>query len=103
MSVLNREQLSNTIRNFLGDNVSESAVKLTEDVMDTFDDLNNKVNSNEEMVPKSELDRTNEEWAKKYRDRFFDPLTVENKNDKEKDDEPEKPKKLTYENLFKME
>lgn len=102
MSILNREQLSNSLKTFLGDNVSDEAIKLTEDVLDTFDDLNGKAYNPDEFVPKKELDRTNEEWAKKYRDRFFEPTpSLDKKDEKEKEKENNKP--LTFENLFKTE
>ena len=102
MSILNREEFTQAVRNFVGENTDENAVSFVENMMDTYTDLESKQFNAEEFVPKSELDRTNQEWAKKDRDRFFEPENLDKDDEKKKKKTPEK-KELTFENLFKKE
>lgn len=98
MPRLNREDFMNAVNNLLGDRTDEETLNLVGDITDTYNEL--EVNSNEDMIPRSELDRANKEWAEKYKQRFFSPPDVENK-DKDNEQEQDKEKKaLTYENLF---
>lgn len=73
MGVLSREELMNLIRSHVGDDNSETAIAFLENVTDTFEDLEQRATLAEDTVPKSELDKANETWAKKYKDRFFNP------------------------------
>lgn len=98
MGVLNRDNFMNAVNNLLGDRTDEEALNLVGDITDTFNDM--EKNAGEDMIPRSELDRANKEWAEKYKQRFFDPPSVDNKDkDKEQENKNEN-KKLTYDNLF---
>lgn len=102
MAELNREDFMSAVNNLLGDRTDEETLNLVGDITDTFNGMESRATQNEDMVPRSELDRANKEWADKYKQRFFGPPIVE--KDKDKDQEKEdKPKKLTYDNLFKIE
>ena len=97
---LNREQLTTALQNIVGDDTSQTSIEFVENIMDTFDTLTQRATLNEDVVPRSELDRANEEWALKYRNRFFEPTPVEDIEEKNK---TKKNNKLTFDNLFKKE
>lgn len=104
MSTLNREDFMNAVNTLLGDRTDEDTLNLVGDITDTYNSLEETSKNNEDMIPRSELDRTNKEWAEKYKQRFFSTPVVEKETDEDKDIEKGKGnKKLTYENLFKTE
>lgn len=101
--ILKSDEAMAQLKKLVGEDTSEDTISFIENISDTLTSLESKVNNNSDMVPKSELDRINEEWARKYRDRFFEgttppPEPQPNKNNNENDNEP-----LTFENLFKEE
>lgn len=99
MGVLNRDDFMNAVNNLLADRTDEDALNLVGDITDTFNELER--NAGEDMVPRSELDRANKEWADKYKKRFFDPPSVEDKEREKQEQEKQKEnKRLTYDNLF---
>lgn len=102
MAILSREDLLNRVRGILGeDNTTDDAIKLIEDVTDTYNSLSNE--GNEDW--KKKYEQNDAEWRKKYTDRFFNKSGEEpdtTSNDNNDNGEPEK-KPLTYENLFKEE
>lgn len=100
MSVLNREEMLNKVQQFIGEDKSDEAIALLEDINDTFaDDTNQELqtlrNTNQRLEQeKEEIDKN---WREKYKSRFFDG-EINNNDDDDIDDTP---KKLSYENLFK--
>lgn len=92
--VKNKDEIMAALKDFLGEDASESAISLVEDVTDTLNDYDNKTKDNTNWEEKYRENDAN--WAKRYRDRFFN-------NAEEPDDEPEyeeREQPLTYENLF---
>ena len=94
-----REELMKQLQAILGDNTSDDALHLVEDLSDTLDE-HAKSNS-DDTDWKARYEENDKAWAKKYRDRFFAPVD-ENKEQSAKssasDEGEEKP--LTYDNLF---
>lgn len=92
MAVRTREELLEAVKNAIGDDTSDSAISLIEDLTDTLD------NGGQDWQKKYQ--ENDAAWRKKYRDRFFGKASDE---DKEEDGEPEaeKEKPLKYEDLFK--
>ena len=78
------EEMMDIVRQRIGDSTEDADISFIEDISDTL----NAGNSEELEKLKSE----NEELRKKYRDRFFETKEAE---------EPEKPEKTTFEDLFK--
>ena len=77
--------------NFCGDNHLEN-------ITDTYDELEKRANGDGKDW-KAEAQRIDDDWRKKYRERFFSGKdNYDNNDDKPNDD---KPQKLTFENLFK--
>lgn len=92
MAVRTIEELLASIRTKIGDDQSDEAIALVEDVSDTLNSMKN--GSNEDWKKKYEENDAN--WRQKYRDRFFSP---DNDDDEGGDDIDVKP--LTYDALFK--
>lgn len=99
--ILKREQFMSAIGEYVGDDNSEQALQFIENVTDTFNDLEKRAVNGEDFVPKAELQKVNDEWAKKYKERFLQgtPQIIDSQTGNEPDDESEKP--LLFENLFK--
>ena len=97
MAVLSREELMAKLSAKIGDDTSDEAIALTEDISDTFADLESKANG-DGVDWKAEATRIDEEWRKKYKDRFF---SGSDGSDDNLDDEPAETKKTKYTDLFK--
>lgn len=89
------EELINAVKERLGDDTSDEALALLEDVSDTLGDYNAKLTDTTDWKTKyEELDTS---WRQKYRDRFMSGSSQED----EKEDEPEeKPAPKTFADLF---
>lgn len=96
MAVKTKEEILSAIRGHFGDDTSDEALALVEDITDTIDDFENKAKP-DGVNWKQRYDENDAAWRKKYRDRFFsgqgDP--------EEPDIEEPRGKKYSFENLFK--
>lgn len=92
MAVRTTEELLASIRTRIGDDQSDEAIALVEDVSDTLNSMKN--DSNENWKQKYEENDAN--WRQKYRDRFFSPA-----NDGGDEEVEIEVKPLTYDALFK--
>lgn len=101
MAVLGKSDLIAKINTMLGENPSDEALSLLEDVSDTITDYEKRSEGKEDWETKyHELDKS---WRTKYRDRFLSKPT-EPEQEVEEDDEPdESTKKLDFKDLFKEE
>lgn len=98
MSVLSRDDFFNNLKAHLGEDTSDENLQFLEDVTDTFNDLENRAKGDGKDW-KAEATRIDAEWRERYRARFFSGKTEE--DDNLDDNEDDKSKKLTFENLFK--
>ena len=98
MSILNREEFLNQIKARLGDDTSDEGIAFLENLTDTYDDLDRRAKGDGKDW-KAEAKRIDDDWRRKYRERFFSGNTNDNDNDDFTD--PDVPKSLTFENLFK--
>ena len=101
MAVLTKEQMLERIKQRIGEDTSDEALKLIEDISDTINDYETKPKDTTDWEKKYK--ENDEQWRKKYKDRFFNAPAKDEKDDSESDDEESKENKLTYENLFKEE
>lgn len=106
--VRNKSELIEQIKTFIGDNDSDEALAILEDVTDSFTDLESKSSDPEDW--KKKYEDNDKEWRRKYKERFSAPVRQPKGSDDEPDvpDEPDEPdvpdeKELTYDNLFKSE
>lgn len=94
MAIRTKEEILESIRTRIGDDTSDEALALVEDVSDTMDSLSNA--DNEDW--KTKYEENDAAWRQKYRDRFYN-------SDNPKDEEPEEqPRQIkSFEDLFKKE
>lgn len=103
MAVRNATEIMETLRKYLGDDVSDETLIFIEDVNDTISNYERMVADVTDWESKyNELDQ---EWRKRYRDRFFEGGSDDEKgsfhddvNDLEDQQDEEEPK--TFEELF---
>ena len=93
MAVRPSEELLSAIKEIIGDDTSDEALTLIEDISDT---INNKNSDKEDWKKKYEENDT--AWRQKYRERFFNPPAENEKYEEEIEE-----KSLTYDELFKEE
>lgn len=100
MPALSKDQFLAKIKDIIGENTSDEALKFIEDATDTIDDYETRTKDSTDW--KKKYEDNDAEWRKKYKDRFFNtPAKEENKP--ESDDTDEKPKTYEYKDLFKEE
>lgn len=103
MAVLTKEQLLDKLKAKLGEDTSDEALALIEDVTDTCTDYENKGKDTTDWKKKYEDNDKN--WRQKYRDRFFSAKKDDDKggdgDDDDDDNGDDKKEPLTYDNLFK--
>ena len=94
MAIKTRDEIVASFNQLIGDNSSDEVLSLIEDITDTM----NANNNNE--YNKQRYDELDASWRQRYKERF---LSGKPTDEDEEDFEDEKPKKLTYESLFKEE
>lgn len=67
MAVKTRDEILAAIRSRLGDDTSDDALTIIEDIEDTFKDY--EIRAGEDW--KGKYDELDAQWRKRYRDRFF--------------------------------
>ena len=87
MAVRTRDEILAAVRSRLGDDTSDDALAIIEDIDDTFKDYETRTGEDW----KSKYDELDAQWRKRYRDRFFQKADNEEttpkdvKNDNEED------------------
>lgn len=102
MAVRTKEEILSLIKDHLGEDTSDTALQLVEDVNDTLDSLTNSADSEDW---KTRYEQNDAEWRKKYRDRFFNTGSSENEHNEEPEgEEPEETNDpVSFDDLFKKE
>lgn len=100
--VRSKDEILASIHSRIGEDNSDEAIALVEDINDTFDDLSTKASSTVDWEKKyNELDA---DWRKKYTERFFTPSSEVDPIAEELQKEvPDEKKVLNYDDLFKVE
>lgn len=99
--IKNATEIMESLRAYLGEDVSDDAIQIIEDVNDTLEDFARRMADVTDW--ESKYNQLDEEWRKRYRDRFFqsdaedkDGSFIEDVNDvEEQQDAP-----TTFEELF---
>lgn len=84
-----KEELMQSLKTVLGDNTSDEALALIEDVNDTFDGSTGGSSDEDKKTIEDlqqKLKEQDEMWRKKYTDRFFNPILNNDNNDDGADD-----------------
>lgn len=97
MAVKNRDEIMEAIRKRIGEDTSDEAIALLEDVTDTFTDYETRVADKTDW--KTKYDEMDANWRKKYMDRFSGKTGEDIKEEQEEqikeDSEPR-----TFDELF---
>lgn len=107
MAVRNKDDIIQAISDKLNDDTSDDALQLLEDVTDTFNDMDSRLNDTEDW--KAKYEENDKEWREKYKSRFTDGnidttnnVNIDNNNDTNNDNNNDT-KNYTFDNLFKTE
>lgn len=93
--VKSKEDIIASITAHMGEDMSDEAIALIEDVSDTLSDLEAKSSTQEDW--KSKYEENDKQWRTKYRERFLQPHVQE---DEEEYEEEEFHEMKTYSDLF---
>ena len=99
--VRTKEEILASIKSRIGEDTSDEAIALVEDINDSFDDLTTRVNEAGDW--KAKYEQNDQDWRKKYQERFFTPSEGDPLMEEIKKEEPDKPKVLKFEDLFSTE
>lgn len=99
MAIKSKEDILSAIRDKFADDNSDETIAFIEDVSDTINDLETKAKGDGKDW-KAEAMRIDNEWREKYKARFFSGKTAD---EPDEDEENEKPKNYTFEELFTKE
>lgn len=97
MSVRTSEEILTSLKEILGEDTSDKALTLIEDITDTMSDLTARHSDGEDW--KAKYEANDKEWREKYRDRFFNSPATDPDPEPDPDTEPEE--KTRFEQLFK--
>ena len=95
MSVRTKDEIMKFIKDRTQDDTSDETLAFIEDVNDTFNDYDSKLNDSTDW--KQKYEDNDKQWREKYRDRFFSG-DDNNADNHEPDEENEEPK--TFTDLF---
>lgn len=95
--VKSKEEILSLVKARIGEDTSDDALQIIEDVTDTINDYETRIADSGDW--KARYEQNDADWRKKYRDRFFDGGEVE----KEEEEKTEEVKTYRYEDLFKEE
>lgn len=94
--VKSKDELLADIKTRLGDDTSDEAIALVENISDTIDNLESKATDTTDW--KAKYEENDNAWRTKYRERFFSADAQQ--EDDEEFQETETPK--TFDDLFKV-
>lgn len=101
MAVRTRDEILAAIRSRLGDDTSDDALTIIEDIDDTFKDYETRTGEDW----KSKYDELDTQWRRRYRDRFFQKadngeITPEDVKDDNEEDLKEESEVKDFDELF---
>ena len=96
MAIKSLDDILNSIKEQIGDEQTDEAIELLEDITDTFNEVTK--NNNEDW--KKKYEENDKAWRNKYKERFTSS-SPNNEDDLGGEDDEPKPK--TFDDLFKKE
>ena len=101
MAVRTRDEILAAIRSRLGDDTSDDALTIIEDIADTFKDYETRTGEDW----KTKYEELDAQWRKRYRDRFFQKAdngetTPDDVKDDNKEDLTEESEVKDFDELF---
>lgn len=80
MAILSKEKFFESVKNRLGDDVSDEAMSFLEDITDTYNDLETKSSNKDSEDWKSKYEELDKTWREKYKARFFESGNTNSSN-----------------------
>lgn len=99
MAVLSKEDYFTKLQTQIGTDTSEEAISFLEDMTDTYNDLQNKVN-NKGVDWEQKYHDLDKAWSEKYRHRFFSGTNGGNIDSGDDSEEEDNSKTIQVEDLF---
>ena len=96
--VKTKDEILASIKSRIGEDTSDEAIALVEDISDTFEDLTTRVSEAGDW--KTKYEENDKAWRDKYKERFFTPSEGDPLMEEIEKEEPDKPKVLKFEDLF---
>lgn len=96
MAIVSKEDLIKRLSEKFGDDNSDEVIQLTEDLSDTLNDFDSRINDTEDW--KSKFEENDNMWRKKYKDRFLKPSDSSDNESHEQDDDENT--NVTFNDLF---
>lgn len=97
MAIVKRDDLIRRLLERFDDSTSDEVIQLTEDLTDTLDDYDNRVNKAEDW--KTRYEENDAEWRKRYKERFLNTSDSDDNNDNQDSNEYDY-KNVTFNDLF---
>lgn len=95
MAIVSKEDLIKRLAEKFGDDNSDEVIQLTEDLSDTLNDFDSRINDTEDW--KAKFEENDNMWRKKYKDRFLEPSDNEEEIHEQDEDENTN---VTFNDLF---
>ena len=99
--VRSKDEILASIRTRIGDDTSDEAIALVEDINDSFDDLSTRLTEAGDW--KAKYEENDKAWRDKYTERFFTPSDdnpIDNVINETNKDKPDEKKAYKFEDLF---
>ena len=96
MAIVSKEDLIKRLSEKFVDDNSDEVIQLTEDLSDTLNDFDSRINDAEDW--KSKFEENDNMWRKKYKDRFLEPSHSNDNESHEQDDDENT--NVTFNDLF---
>lgn len=96
MAIVSKEDLIKRLSEKFGDDNSDEVIQLTEDLSDTLNDFDSRINDTEDW--KTKFEENDNMWRKKYKDRFLEPSNSNDNESHEQDDDENT--NVTFNDLF---
>lgn len=71
MAIISKEELINKVNALIGDRDDDESISLIEDITDSINDYETKLNESGDW--KSKYEENDKEWRKRYKERFMTP------------------------------
>lgn len=97
MSVVEIAELIKRFSERFADDTSDEVIQLTEDLSDTLNEYDKRVNDKEDW--KTKFEENDAEWRKKYKERFLNTSNSEEENGNQDSEEADY-KNVTFNDLF---
>lgn len=96
MAIVSKEDLIKRLSEKFGDDNSDEVIQLTEDLSDTLNDFDSRINDTEDW--KTKFEENDNMWRKKYKDRFLETSDSSDNESHEQDDDENT--SVTFNDLF---